>query len=47
VDGNFEFSFEEVRAAIEDGLEEVNKPGSSAEEVEQGPLAFNLLMFER
>ncbi len=43
VDGNFEFSFEEVRAAIDEGLEELKvKPEEEAE----GPLAFNLLMFE-
>jgi hypothetical protein len=45
VDGNFEFSFEEVRAAIDEGLEELKiKP--EEEEKEGGPLAFNLLMFE-
>jgi hypothetical protein len=45
VDGNFEFSFEEVRAAIEEGLEEIQKP--KEEEREPGTaLPFNLLMFE-
>ena len=45
VDGNFEFSFEEVRAAIEEGLDEVPKP--KEEEHEPGTaLPFNLLMFE-
>ncbi len=45
VDGNFEFSFEEVRAAIDEGLEELKiKP--EEEDKEGGPLAFNLLMFE-
>ena len=48
VDGNFEFSFQEVRAAIEEGLEETGKSGSKIDEAESGTtVAFNLLMFER
>ena len=50
VDGNFEFSFEEVRLAIDDDTEEVGKPGSNADQLDPGAnpvLALNLLMFER
>ena len=49
VDGNFEFSFEEVRAAIEDeGMDDLVKPGNKVDEAESGTtLSFNLLMFER
>ena len=43
MDGNFEFSFEEAKAAIDESLEELKvKPEEEAE----GPLSFNLLMFE-
>jgi hypothetical protein len=45
VDGNFEFSFEEVRAAIEaEEDDEAAKPAEDAEKTEAPP--FNLYLFE-
>ena len=49
VDGNFEFSFEEVRAAIEDAQEEFTKKRKEEEEEDKDKdekPVINLFMFE-